>query len=180
MKNSSIQELAETFIANKSEKNFKALMKSGGAAKSAAHKALDASKSAHRKLADHFSDSFNKLDHHEKTGFIRRMIDAEEQPTIKPYRASYDGAKGISKISNPTHDFNKIHKDVHHFESHTSGASVNIHAVMRNGEKKKVCSFGIKNKGSSPYSSFAGRVGDVSSKASIKKNVVRIMKKRKK
>lgn len=159
--------------------NFKTLMKTGGTARVAANKALDASKSAHRKLADHFSDSFNKLDHHEKTSFIRRMIDAEEQPTIKPYRASYDGAKGISKISNPTHDFDKIHRDTHHFESHTVGASVNIHAVMKNGERKKVCSFGIKNKSSSPYSSFAGRVGDVSSKASIKKNIVRIMKKKK-
>jgi len=160
---------------------FKALMKSGGAGKAAAEKALDTSRSAHKQLAGHFSDSFNKLSHEHKTGFIRRMIDAEEQPTIEPYRASYDAKRGMSKISNPTKDFDEIHSNVHHYESEHSGASFNVHAVLKNGQRKKVMTLGIKNKGSSPYSSFAGRVGDVSSKStSISKNIKRVVKKKKK
>ena len=157
---------------------FKALAVSRGSGRAAAHRALDSSKSYHRQLADHYSDSFNKISHEHKTGFIRRMIDAEEQPTIKPYRASYDAKRGVSKVSNPTTDFDNIHKNVRHYSAESSGAAVNIHATMKDGSKKKVCSFGIKNKSSSPYTGFTGRVSDVTSKADTKKRVKRIIKKK--
>lgn len=166
---------------SKKEKHqkFKALVASGGSGAASAGKALEASKSAHKKLALHYSDSFNKLPHEHKAHFIRKMNDAEEQPTIKPYRASYDGARGVSKVTNPTNDFDEIHKKTKHYEAENLGASVHIHAVLHDGTKKKVCSFGIKNKSSSPYSSFAGRVSDTSSNKTTVKKVKRIVKKKK-
>jgi len=121
------------------------------------------SKELHRKLAGHYSDSFNKLKHHEKADFIRKMIDAEKSPTIKPYRASYDAHRGTTHITNPTKDFDEQHKTVKKYEAEHVGSSFNVYAHHHNGDKKKITSVGIKNKSSSPYAGIGGRVGDVSS-----------------
>lgn len=121
------------------------------------------SKELHRKLAGHYADSFNRLSHGEKSDFIRKMNDAEKSPTIKPYRASYDASKGTSHIHNPTKEFEDQHKTVHHYEAEHTGSSFNIYAHHHNGDKKKITSVGIKNKGGSPYTGIGGRVGDVSS-----------------
>lgn len=126
-------------------------------------KAREEFKSLHRKLASHYSDSFNKLNHGEKTDFLRRMVDAEKQPTIKPYRANYDSKRKKSHISNPTEAFDAHHKTVKHYSSEHVGASFNIYSHHADGTKKKMTSIGIKNKGSSPYTGIGGRVGDVSS-----------------
>lgn len=167
---------------SKKEKHakFKELLKSTGSTRLAANSALSASKDFHKQLSAHFSDSFNKLDHHEKTAFIRKSIDAEDQPTIKPYRASYDGARGISKVENPTAKFDEIHKKSTHYSSEVTGATVNIHAHHKDGTKTKVCSFGIKNKSSSPYSGLSGRVlGMSGTKAeTVIKKVKRVIKKK--
>jgi hypothetical protein len=128
----------------------------------AARAALDHSKSLHHQLASHYSDSFNKLNHEEKKSFIRKMIDAEKQPTIKPYRASYNGAKNTSYITNPTKDFDETDLHTHSYSSESSGASVNIYAHHHDGSKTKVSSLGIKNKFSSPFKGIGGRVSDVS------------------
>jgi hypothetical protein len=153
---------------SKSEKHqrFKKLltMSHSSGEHKAAMNALEASKSTHRKLASHYSDSFNKLNHEDKTAFIRKMNDAEEQPTIKPYRASYNGKLNSSHISNPTRDFDEIHSKAHSYSSEVSGSSVNIYAHNHDGSRTKVSSFGIKNKSSSPYSGLSGRVSDVSKK----------------
>jgi len=136
--------------------------------------AVDASKSAHKQLASHYTDSFNKLKHEEKTKFIRKMIDAEEQPSIKPYRASFDASRGVSHVSNPTQDFDKIHANTRHYSAEASGASIHIYAHHPDGTKTKVTSIGIKNKGSSPYTGITGRVSDT-----MKKSVI-VRKKKKK
>ena len=143
----------------------------------AASAALDHSRSLHHQLASHYSDSFNKLSHEKKKTFIRKMNDAEEQPTIKPYRASYNGAKNTSYISNPTKDFDEIDSRTHHYSSEINGASVNIYAHHHDGSRTKVSSFRIKNKQSSPFKGIGGRVGDVS-KTSTRMRV-RIRKKSK-
>lgn len=158
---------------------FKTLMKlsSSHPGHVAAQRALESSKSMHRELAGHYSDSFNKLGHDHKVSFIRRMIDAEEQPTIKPFRAGYDASKGESYVSNPTEDFEKIHKNTREYKAEQSGASVNIFAHHHDGTRTKIASFGIKNKGSSPYSGLAGRVGDTTKKSIIKRK--KIIKKKK-
>lgn len=145
----------------------------------AAKRALETTKSMHRELAGHYTESFNKLSHEHKTSFIRKMIDAEEQPTIKPFRAGYDGSKGESYVSNPTEDFDKIHKNTHEYRAEQSGASVNIYAHHHDGTRTKITSFGIKNKSSSPYSGLGGRVGDTSIKKSVIKRKKKIVKKSK-
>jgi hypothetical protein len=152
-------------------KKFKLLSQTGHPATKLA---LDASRSAHKQLASHYSDSFNKLDHKEKTNFVRKMIDAEDQPTIKPYRASYDANKNVSHVSNPTQDFDKIHSNTRHYSAESSGASFHIYAHHPDGSKTKVTSIGIKNKSSSPYTAITGRVSD-----NMKKSVV-VRKKKKK
>jgi len=141
-----------------------------------ARAALEHSKSLHHQLASHYSDSFNKLNHEERKSFIRKMNDAEEQPTIKPYRASYNGARNSSHISNPTKDFDETDSNTHHYSSESNGASVNIYAHHHDGSRTKVASFGIKNKGSSPFKGIGGRVGDVSKTVSRMK--LRIKKKK--
>lgn len=123
---------------------------------------LTDAKDLHKKLAAHYSDSFNKLDHGKKTEFLRKMVDAEKQPTIKPYRANYDSKRKKSHISNPTEAFDEHHKTVKHYSSEHVGASFNIYAHHHDGTKRKVTSIGIKNKQSSPYKGLGGRVGDVS------------------
>lgn len=120
-------------------------------------------KELHHKLAAHYTDSFNKLNHGEKTDFLRKMIDAEKQPTIKPYRANYDSKRKTSHISNPTEAFDEHHKTVKHYSAEHVGSSMNIYSHHHDGSKKKVTSIGIKNKGSSPYKGLGGRVGDTSS-----------------
>jgi hypothetical protein len=104
------------------------------------------------------------------------MNDAEEQPTIKPYRGSYNAVKNSSYISNPTKDFDETDSKTHHYSSEVSGASVNIYAHHHDGSKTKVSSFGIKNKGSSPFSSIVGRVRDVSKE--VTRMRVRVKKKK--
>lgn len=141
---------------------FKALLL--GKKSKHARMALEASKSTHRALAQHFGDSFNKLEHEDKVKFIRKMTDAEEQPTIKPYRASYDAKGGSSHITNPTRDFDEVNKTARHYSAEVSGSSVNIFAHHHDGSKRKVTSFGIKNKGSSPFSGLAARVSDITPK----------------
>lgn len=148
---------------------------------SSTHVALEASKSAHKALASHYSDSFNKLSHDEKTAFIRKMNDAEEAPTIQPYRAGYDATKNKSYVSNPSKEFDNIHAKTSHYTSEPSGSSMNIFAHQHDGTKIRVASVGLKNKGSSPYTAITGRVGDTAKKSVLygEKKKIKVKKKKK-
>ena len=88
------------------------------------------------------------------------------------------GLKSWQTYLGPTKDFDETDSKTHHYSSEVSGASVNIYAHHHDGSKTKVSSFGIKNKGSSPFSGIVGRVGDVAKTKTTMR--VRIKKKKSK
>lgn len=124
---------------------------------------LDISREYHKRMASHAADAFNNnLNDEERHDLVRTLLHAHPEEGIDHSFRVHQNTTTRSQpthISEPSSKWEETHSDIVSHVAEASGKQVNLHGIRRNGEKIKLGSFGFKNKGSSPFSGDAVRVG---------------------
>jgi len=127
--------------------------------------AINKKSQEHRtEIAGHLATGFNKKSHSAHEYIVRTLMNADKHatPVIKVH---HDPKTGKTHVSDPTKEFDKIHKNTKKYRFEHKGAYIHIHATHKDGTEHHIASVGIKNN-SSP---FTHTVGSVSSSGGYKK-----------
>jgi hypothetical protein len=149
--------------AEKRNESFRKAEKDPSKAKVVAN--INKKSQEHRaEIAGNLAAGFNKKSHKEHEHIVRTLLNADKHatPVVKIH---HDPTTGKTHISDPTGEFDKIHKNTKKYRFEHKGAYIHIHATHKDGTEHHIASVGIKNN-SSP---FTHTVGSVSSSGGYKK-----------